>query len=200
MRVDQLRLPCPTCEPTTAVAVVDTVITCMNCGTKRDFVRAPLWLVTGAPATGKSTIVPHLAQSLRGVAVFDTDVLGPWSHPDWSAWATAWLLVAHGLAQSTVRTVLCGYGIRRADVEALPPRSLFGPTRVLNLDIDADELRRRLRRRPGCDEARIERKVVAAERLRREADANVTVSGLSPLELAGAVGHWLEKELAAPPA
>ena len=193
-------LPCPTCAPTSAVEVVDYVITCMSCGTQRGFVRAPLWLVTSAPATGKSTIVPHLVRSLRGVAVFDTDLLGPWSHPEWSAWATSWLLVAHGLAQSAIPTVLCGYGIRRSDVDALPPRPLIGPIRVLNLEIEADVLRRRLSRRPGYDEARIERKVTAAARLRDEADDNIALSGLGPTDVAGAVQRWLETELAAPPA
>lgn len=83
-------------------------VRCLNCGTTRGFVRLPLHLVTGAPATGKSTLVPILAGQLPATAVLDTDLFGPWSKPDWEAWAKSWFLLAHGLAQSGLKTVLVG--------------------------------------------------------------------------------------------
>src|SRR3954453_1156425 len=85
-----LTLPCRRCGPTAACVVVADRLQCFRCGDERQFTRAPLYLVTGAPATGKSNVVAHLADRLPGVAVFDTDLFGPLSHPDWEAWASSW--------------------------------------------------------------------------------------------------------------
>ena len=189
-----LTLPCTRCAPTAPAAVVDDEIRCLTCDTARPFVRRPLFLVTGAPATGKSTITPLLAGRLPGAAVFDTDLFGPWSHPEWEAWASGWLLLVHALAQSGLDAVLVGYGIRRSNVVPLAARDLLGPVRVLNLHLDLDVLRDRLRRRGTYDAARIERKVMAAVGSHGEADENVDVTGLTPQEVAERVLVWLVKE------
>lgn len=102
------------------------------------------------------------------------------------------------MAQSGLSALLCGYGLRRSTVEPLPPRVLLGAIRVANLHLDPEVLRRRLRSRPGYDEERIERKALAAEGLREEADENIDVSCLSEEGTASEVRRWLACELNRP--
>lgn len=154
----------------------------------------PLYLVTGAPATGKSTLVPLLAGQLPGTAVLDTDLFGPWSNPDWEAWANSWFLLAHGLAQSGLKTVLVGYGISRSKATALAASDLVGPLRVLHLHLDAGVVRERLAGRGTYDTARIERKVMAAAALSHEADETLDVTNMTPTEVSQRVLRWLSEE------
>ncbi len=163
---------------------------CATCGASFDFVRRPLYLVTGAPTAGKSNVVRLLAASFDGLAIYDTDLFGGFAHPDWKAWANTWLLVGHGLAASGLSTALCGYGLNRSDVEPLAARQLLGAIHVLNLDLADDELRFRLRERGGYDAERIERKVARAGFLRADADVNVQAS-TSREEVAFLVACWL---------
>lgn len=113
------------------------------------------------------------------MAVFDTDLFGPLSHPEWEAWASSWLLLAFSLAQSGIPAVLVGYGITKGKAEDLPARALLGPIGAVNVHLTDDELRGRLRARPGYEDDRIERKVKAARNLQREADENIDVTGLT---------------------
>ena len=166
-------------------------VRCTRCGDEHVLRFRNLYLVTGAPATGKSTLVRGLAPQMKRTPVFDTDLFGPCSHPDWVAWASTWLLMAYGLAQSGHPVVLCGYGINRSDATRLPPHRLLGAIHVLNLDIDDDELRARLGRRFDYDAPRIERKVARAAALRADADVNVDVTGLEPDAISAAVRRWL---------
>jgi hypothetical protein len=186
-----LTLPCTQCAPNAPAVVVGDEIRCLNCETVRPLVRAPLYLVTGAPGTGKSTIVPLIAGRIPETGVFDTDLFGPMSHPDWEAWATSWLLLVHALAQSGLQTVLVGYGLSRSKAMSLAAKDLLGPVRVLNLDLRPDALRERLSQRGTYDPARIERKIAAAAVLRREADENVDVTNAVPQAIADRVLKWL---------
>lgn len=189
---DQLVLPCAACGPTRTMTVESerSLIVCATCRTRFDFVRSPLYLVTGAPTAGKTNVVQLLAASFDGLVIYDTDLFGPFAHPDWKAWANTWLLVAHGLAASGLSTALCGYGLNRPDIEPLAARQLLEAIHVLNLDLRDDELRWRLRERGGYDAERIERKVARAGFLRADADVNVQAS-TSPREVASLVAEWL---------
>ena len=193
-----LTLPCATCAPNAPVEVVDDEVRCLSCHTVRTFVRTPLLLVTGAPGTGKSTIAPLLSRQFPGTAVLDTDLFGPWSNPDWEAWANSWLLVVHALAQSGLRSVLIGYGLSRSKVATLAAKDLLGHVRAINLHLDPDVLRARLHERGTYDAALIDRKVAAAAELHDEADKNVAVTNLPALEVAQRVAEWLARELGAP--
>ncbi|HUQ38865.1 MAG TPA: hypothetical protein VM030_01810, partial [Acidimicrobiales bacterium] len=75
-----------------------------------------LYLVTGAPGAGKTTLVGQLAGAFDRLAILDSDLFAESAHPEWEAWANGWLLVAHGLARSGLGAVLCGYGLNRSAV------------------------------------------------------------------------------------
>lgn len=194
--MEQLTLPCSMCGPTAPVEFSEdgSLVRCAVCRTEHVIERQALYLLTGAPATGKSTVARQLVRDVRGLPVFDTDLFGSSAHPDWAAWATSWLLVAHGLAQAGLSTVLCGYGLSRTKVDDLAARPLLGPIRVCNLDLRDELLRDRLGRRRLYDEARIKRKVAAAQVLRAEADRNLDVSGDPPAVVVTRVGDWLVNE------
>ena len=186
-------LPCDSCEPSHFAVVDDVraVIRCEGCGRERPLRRRVLYLVSGAPATGKTALVGRLAGRIEGLAVLDSDLMGAVAHPDWASWATAWLLVAHGLAGSGMSTVLCGYGMHRWEIERLAARRLVGDVKTLNLDVDDDVLRDRLRRRPNYDDDRIERKVRMAASLREAADVNVDTTPLGLDQVSEVVERWL---------
>ena len=93
---------------------------CPKCGQKDDTASIePLFLVTGASGSGKTTIYGPLARLLAGrCAVFDVDWLldaagvlvgrpTPAELP-WAGFDQAWLAVAHGIAQARLPTVLLG--------------------------------------------------------------------------------------------
>jgi ribose 1,5-bisphosphokinase PhnN len=69
---------------------------------------------------------------------------------------------------------------------------------VVNLHLQPDVLRQRLSRRGTYDDSRVERKVMAAERLRQDADENIDVTDLTPEDVSRQVVHWLAAELRAP--
>lgn len=190
---DCLVLPCSVCSPAHAVTVDEgkSVIRCNGCGRERPLVVRAMYMVSGAPATGKTGLVERLAGRMDGLAVFDTDLFGAVAHSEWEAWATSWLLVAHGLAGTGVSTVLCGYGMHRWKVQHLAARRLVGAIHTLNLDLDDDVLRSRLRERPRYDADRVERKVRMAGTLRADADLNVDTTGLAPGEVSAIVEEWL---------
>lgn len=193
--MDELVLPCSRCAPTAPASVDGESIRCLGCGHVRPFVRQPLYLVTGPPASGKTSVIGQLHGYRPEVVTFDTDLFGPWSHPDWSAWASSWLLVAHALAQSHLQALLVGYGLSKSKAAGLPPYILLGPLRALNLHVQPDILRERLRTRTGYDVERIERKLVSAQELRADADDVIDVTGLSEVEVGTAVRSWIDREV-----
>jgi hypothetical protein len=135
-------------------------------------------------------MVGHL-RPLVDVPVFDTDVL---FRPAWDDWANDWLLVAHSLAQSGYPTVLCGYGLRRSGIGALPANALLGPVHQLHLRLAEDELRARLVRR-GVASDRIERKVHQAVGLGAESDQAIDATAITSRQLAAAVAGWIATTL-----
>lgn len=119
------------------------------CGRTDDAVVAPLFVVTGASASGKTAILAPLARLLAGRCVtFDVDLLldaaGALSGDQpmrWSAFRDAWLSMAHGVAQVGMPTVLLGPLIPE-HLANLPARRWIGEIRYLVLDCP-DEVRRR---------------------------------------------------------
>jgi predicted kinase len=114
----------------------------------------PLLVVSGASGTGKSTVAPLLAAALPECAVFDVDLLlDAVGGDDWLRFRSAWLSVAHGLAQGGRPTVLCGPLIP-GHLRELPERAWVGEAHFATLDCPDDVLRSRLMARPGWRRSR----------------------------------------------
>lgn len=106
----------------------------------------PLYIVTGASGTGKTAVVPHLRPLLPDWDVFETDIL--WDSGDnWEIVKCNWLRIAHSVAQSGRRTLLCGT-ILPEHIAKCDHFPLFTAVHSLALICNENILRARLEARP----------------------------------------------------
>jgi hypothetical protein len=115
---------------------------CPACGdVNPQAVNRPLFVVTGASGSGKTTIFPELLSRMAGwCAVFDVDwLIDPLGRAardgqvDWTAFRDTWLHVAHCVAQNGLPTLLLAPFIP-AHLEDLPGRAWVGDIHFLVLD------------------------------------------------------------------
>lgn len=136
-------------SPTTAVAI------CPTCGHRHPFRREPLFIVTGASGTGKTTVGLRLGAVLPECVVLDSDIL--WCKPfeelegtdaDAHPFRTVWLRMAKNIGQAGRPVVLFGSALPQ-QFESSPERRYFGRIHYLTLVCSGDVLDQRLRGRPG---------------------------------------------------
>jgi predicted kinase len=125
---------------------------CPSCGQQERFVRLPLFVVTGASATGKSTLALRLAPQLRDAVCFDTDILWrpEYDSPEdgYRAFRDVGLRVAAHIAQAG-RPVVLMTGGAPEQFEASSERRYFSEVSYLALVCDDAVLVKRLRARPA---------------------------------------------------
>lgn len=131
------------------------VAVCTGCGHKHEFLSLPLYVVTGASATGKSTLLLHLASSASSNGEFvylDSDILwrDEFNKPDndYYDYRNIWLRMVKNIAQNGRPVVLFG-SVTPGQFERCTERRYIGAIRYLALVCDEDELVRRLKARPG---------------------------------------------------
>ncbi len=126
--------------------------------------RPSLVVITGAPGSGKTVLVPVLARLLAGAVILDMDwLLGPLSRlagvdltvhePSWPAYGDTWLALAACIGGTGVPVILCG-PLLPAELALLPSRALVDQIHCIVLDC-ADAVRRQRLVARGWDEARI---------------------------------------------
>lgn len=176
---------------------------CPECGSRSDgAARAPLLVVTGASASGKTTIVAPLATALAAECVtFDADLLldaaGALSRGepiDWPAFHAALLAVAHGVAQSGRPTVLLA-PLGPGTLESLPARRWIGDIRYLVLDCPDDVRRERMAARPPWRRHDVEDQVSWGRWLRLNVPDRVDTTRGTPADSAAAVAVWVRRQL-----
>lgn len=178
---------------------------CPECGRRDDVVTGPLFIVTGASASGKTAVRAPLARGLRGrCIVFDADLLldsaGALSDGRpiiWAAFLDAWLAVAHGAAQSGMPTVLLGPFIPD-HLRDLPARRWIGDIRFCALDCPDEVRRARIAGRPAWRSRDAEEQVEFGRALRRIIPDRFDTSTGTPEDTAAAIGTWIGRHLAAP--
>lgn len=157
-----------------------------------------LHLLTGPWASGKTSLVAHLARMLPEVVVFDWDVLLPGlseaagrdAHRDASTWEglrAMWAAVVGSVLAGGRDVLLCG--------PATPPDFVrggipAGAVRCAYLDCADEVLAGRLRAR-GESEAEVTDEIAAMAELRRSDYRALPVGDRSPHELAGGVAAWV---------
>src|SRR5580693_6961017 len=99
---------------------------CMSCGAGSWLPALPLFVVTGASGTGKTTITGPLRALLPGYLVAETDVILHVAALGWDTWRNTWLQLAHAAALGGQATVLTG-SFTPGQLERLPARKLIGP-------------------------------------------------------------------------
>lgn len=176
------------------------LLRCPGCGTGQRLAAYPLFVVTGASGTGKSTIVEPLRLRLTGCEVFDTDVILHVAALGWDTWRNTWLQLAHAIALNGRATVLCG-SLVPAQLEALPARRLVGPAHFCNLDCPDAVLANRLRTRPAWRDLSSETKIAEHQHfaawLRERIQPTIDTSMLCPDDVADRVTKWIRPLLAA---
>lgn len=143
---------CPACgaEASLQAAAADR-ITCGTCSTARPFRRGHLYVITGSPGTGKSSVGRALAaRTPLELVVLDSDLTARPEHDSsegtWLGFIDTWLRTAVGVAQGGHTLVLVGYSMpHQWEHQAL--RHFLGPITHVALVCSDDELERRLRRR-----------------------------------------------------
>jgi hypothetical protein len=159
---------------------------------------ATLHLLTGPWASGKSSLVPHLARLLPEVVVFDWDALLPGlsaaagkdAHADTSTWEglrAMWAAVAGSVLAGGRDVLLCGPALPQDLAESGVGAH---PVRCAYLDCGDEILAERLRTR-GETEAEISDELAFMAALRRSDHAPVRAGERPPPEIAAEVAAWV---------
>lgn len=146
---------CPNCgeyRADKAIVPEGAYVVCPNCGFQHKFIQLPLFIVTGASGTGKSTICLALVAKMKDVVVMESDIL--WRKEleqpgtDLREFRETWLRVCKNISQAGRSVVLCGAAVP-AQFEQCIERRYFSNLYYLSLTCDDEILASRLRKRPA---------------------------------------------------
>jgi hypothetical protein len=195
---------CQACDEPHLMVSEQGVARCPVCGAVEPAPAIrPLFVVTGASGSGKTTVLPQLARRLAGQClVFDVDwlidPLGRAAHGgeiDWAAFRDTWLYVAHGVAQNGLPTLLLGPLIPD-HLDGLPGRSGVGEIHYLVLDCPDDLRRQRIEARPAWRRRDIPAQTEFGRWLRQNLAPVIDTSTRTPDEVADEVAVWVRERLA----
>ncbi|WP_405616527.1 hypothetical protein OG292_23720 [Streptomyces sp. NBC_01511] len=161
-----------------------------------------LHVVTGAPAAGKSTLLPHLAAYPFATVDFDElperdgmllgiDITSPSASPVWPAYNKLWVKIATMLLRAG-RPVLILCPLTPAEWLDASAHTTGGPphTAWARLDCADTDRHDRLAAR-GWEPGQIEEAIEDAAELRGVVDREFTTTGRGPAETAAALAHWI---------
>jgi hypothetical protein len=187
---------CQRCDVAVAMEPRECVAVCPACGESESALRLPLFVVTGASGSGKTTVYPYLVATLRECVIFDVDWLidsfaqacapGPIS---WPAFRDAWISIAHGVAQGGRHTVLLG-PLMPEHLAGVPARRWVTDIHFAVLDCTDDARRARLAARPPWRERAIDEHIAFAAHLRRIIPRLIPTDG-GPADAAKRVAEWV---------
>ena len=167
---------------------------CPRCGAVQQVPAFPLFVVTGASGTGKTTIAGPLRQRLPDCVIFEADTILHVAALGWDNWRNTWLQLAHAIALNDRTTVLLG-SLLPTQLEQLPARMLIGPIRFCTLDCPDDVLAARLGSRPAWRGTSSQAKIAEHQRfsawLRTQIHPCFDTSTLSIAETADHVAAWV---------
>jgi broad-specificity NMP kinase len=135
---------------------VASVAICETCGARIAFARRPLFVVTGASGTGKTTVCRELMRRETGFVTLESDIL--WGSIDAAddagldGYWNAWLRLVKNINQAGRPVILCGTVLPER-LERQPERRYVGDIHYLALVADPEDLARRLRARPAWRES-----------------------------------------------
>ena len=143
---------CPNCGDYRAdKVVVPEGAICPNCNFRYEFIRLPLFILTGASGAGKSTVCLKLVGKIKDVVVMESDILwrSEFDHPqtNYRDYRETWLRVCKNISQAGKPVVLSGVG-EPTQFEQCIERRYFSELHYLALICDDQILASRLGNRP----------------------------------------------------
>ncbi|MGQ8871942.1 AAA family ATPase [Paenibacillus sp. TSA_86.1] len=155
--------------------------------------KLPLFVITGASGTGKTTVSSHVRKLLPEFDVFDMDII---DNIDWQIAKENWLRVAYSISLSGRGTVLCGTMVPE-NIASSKYIEQFDRIHYVNLHCDDATRETRLQAR-GWDENAIEDHRNFANWLLQNADKafdpvmpTVDTTDLSSEEAAKQIEQWV---------
>jgi hypothetical protein len=191
---------CQRCDVAVAMQPGDHLAVCPTCGATESARRLPLFVVTGASGSGKTTVYPHLVATLPECVIFDVDWLidsfAQACRPGeiaWPAFRDGWLSIAHGVAQGGRHTVLLG-PFMPEQLALLPARRWVTDIHFAVLDCTDDSRRARLTGRPPWRERSIDEHIAFAAHLRKTIPTLISTD-TSPTDAADRVADWVRAHI-----
>ena len=145
---------CPNCGELRADKIIvpeGPYAVCPNCEHQHKFLQLPLFVITGASGSGKSSACLALAAKTRDFVVMDSDILwrSEFDKPatDYRNYREMWLRVCKNISQAGKPVILCGAGVP-AQFEECVERRYFSAIHYLALVCTDEVLESRLRSRP----------------------------------------------------
>ena len=163
----------------------------------------PLYIVTGAPGSGKSTVLHAFLELRSPYLAFDIDWLAEaasalaekdiYSDPStWKPYGGLWFEILHAICKND-RTPVFFTPNDPQDLEQYGRPAWCSELKWLLLDCDDRIRRERLARRPAWTEAMIAEAQEDAQVLRQSVHMQVDTGVLPPIETAKSILKWLEQ-------
>jgi 2-phosphoglycerate kinase len=150
---------CPNCGAHEVEKTIDPsgpFALCSACHYAQPFLQLPLFFLTGASGTGKSTLCFELVSRLRReCVVLETDIIWGVTPIPTDSYQNMWLRLAKNIGQTGSPVVLCGTVLPEW-VESCVERRYFSDLHFLALVCDDETLRDRLLQRPTWRETHSE--------------------------------------------
>lgn len=157
--------------------------------------KRPLFVITGASGTGKTTVSSHVRMLLPEFDVFDMDII---DNVDWQIAKENWLRVAYSISLSGRGTILCGTMVPE-NIASSKYIDQFAQIHYVNLHCDDHVREARLQAR-GWNEDAIEDHRNFANWLLQHADTafnpampTIDTTDLSSEEAAKQIERWVRQ-------
>jgi hypothetical protein len=165
--------------------------------------RATLYMVTGAPGSGKTTALEALLRRPHPYLAFDIDWLTVaashlarsdiiFDRTTWPAYNALWLEVLRAVHRNGKIPIFFS-PFDPSDVTAAGPESWLQRVEWLLLDCDDAERRTRLSRRPEWSDEMISEALSDARTLREHIAERIDTSAHTPDDVAERILRWVER-------
>ncbi len=144
---------CPNCGEYSVEKTIDPAgpfAICPYCHYAHLFLQQPLFIITGASGTGKTTACLGLVSALKECVIMESDIL--WGmvpatpEDNYRSYRNVWLRIAKNIGQAGKPVVLCGTALPD-QVEPCPERRYFSTIYYLAMVCDDDIVLERLQSR-----------------------------------------------------